>query len=156
MTASAEHGVRLATRDDLPAIRSVVDAAYRPYIERIGKKPGPMLADYEALVDRGHVQVAERDGGIEGVLVLIPDDGYLLLDNVAVAPGAQGTGLGRYLLACAEAAATAAGYDRIRLYTHAAMTESFGLYEHIGYSITHRARERGYDRIYMEKRIRPE
>ena len=46
--------IRAATAADVPAIVDVVDRAYRHYIARIGKPPGPMLDDYAAGVsERG-------------------------------------------------------------------------------------------------------
>jgi ribosomal protein S18 acetylase RimI-like enzyme len=142
---------RLATPDDLPALTRIVDAAYTPYIARIGRKPGPMLDDYAALVAAGQVHVLERDGEVQGLVVLIPQGDSMLLDNIAVAPAGQGKGLGRCLLAFAEATAEAAGYDAITLYTNEAMVENIGLYQRGGFVETHRAEERGFRRVYMRK-----
>ena len=38
--------LRAADAADAAAVAACVDAAYRPYIERIGRTPGPMLLDY--------------------------------------------------------------------------------------------------------------
>ena len=89
------HRLRLATRDDLASVQKIVQAAYAHYIARIGREPGPMLDDYAALIDAGRVHVGMRDGVVQGILVLIPQNDAMLLDNVAVAPEAQGSGLGR-------------------------------------------------------------
>ena len=40
--------IHLAGPDDQSSIEAVVEAAYRPYITLIGRKPGPMLDDYWA------------------------------------------------------------------------------------------------------------
>ena len=120
--------LRPATRDDLAAVQEIVRAAYTHYITRIGTEPGPMRDDYGALIGEGRVHVAERDNAVQGVLVLITQADAMLLDNVAVAPEAQGSGLGRRLLGFAEQAAIAAGYDNIKLYTNEMMTESIALY----------------------------
>lgn len=74
-----------------------------------------------------------------------------MLDNVAVAPEAQGRGLGRELLAFAEQRASDAGFREIRLYTNEAMTKNIDLYERFGYVETHRAVERGLRLVYMLK-----
>lgn len=150
-----EHDVRLAGSADVAAVETVVRSAYSRYVERIGRKPGPMLDDYGALVGSGHVYVAETRGVIHGVLVLLPQGSAMLLDNVAVAPEAQGRGLGRELLAFAERRAADAGFRVIRLYTNEAMTENIDLYERIGYVETHRVVERGLRRVYMLKRLDP-
>jgi len=142
---------RLATRDDLQAVEAVVRAAYGHYVARLGRKPGPMLDDYGALIERGLVHVLDHDGRVQGVLVLIPEARDMLLDNVAVVPEARGLGLGRGMLAFAERAAIALGYRSIRLYTNEAMTENISLYSRVGYVETHRAEEKGLRRVYMSK-----
>ncbi|HVV92441.1 MAG TPA: GNAT family N-acetyltransferase [Hyphomicrobiales bacterium] len=144
---------RRATRDDLSAIESIVGDAYSKYLTRIRLKPEPFRADYGVLIDRGCLYVAERDGIVRGILVLIPQADAMLLDNVAVAPVAQGTGLGRSLLEFAERAALAAGYRSIRLYTNEAMIENLALYSRIGYAETHRVEEKGLRRVYMVKAL---
>lgn len=143
--------MRLAQGDDRAAVEAVVRHAYTPYVARMGRAPGPMLDDYRALIGAGRVHVIERDGRVTGVLVLIPEAGTMLLDNIAVDPAAQGTGLGRQMLAFAEAAARAAGCAAIRLYTNEAMTENVGLYARLGYVETHRGEENGFRRVYMVK-----
>ncbi len=128
-----------------------MQAAYAPYVSRIGRKPSPMLDDYHALIEDGRVFVIEHEGAVRGALVLIPEENSMLLDNVAVAPAAQGLGLGRSMLKFAERMAIDCGYRRIRLYTNEAMTENIALYSRIGYSETHRADENGLRRIHMTK-----
>lgn len=143
--------LRPATRDDLAAVQEIVRASYAHYTARIGREPGPMLDDYAVLIGEGRVQVAERDGIVQGVLVLIQQGDAMLLDNVAVAPAAQGSGLGRMMLEFAEQAAVEAGYRAIKLYTNEAMTENVALYKRIGYAETHRVEEKGLRRVYMRK-----
>lgn len=143
--------VRLATPLDILAIQRIVRDAYSPYIARIGREPGPMSDDYTALIEAQRVQVLERDGAIDGLLVLIPEAEALLLDNVAVAPHAQGLGLGRALMAIAEQTALDLGYCAIRLYTNEAMVENLAIYQRLGYVETHRGEENGLKRVYMYK-----
>ena len=145
--------LRLAVPADVSEVAALVDRAYTGYIVRIGRKPGPMLDDYAALIAGGLVHVLCRDGRICGVLVLIEKDDHLLLDNAAVAPEAQGLGLGRRLVEAAEEVARNLGYATVRLYTHETMVENVALYEHLGFAVTHRATERGFDRIYMSKPV---
>lgn len=145
--------LRFAAPEEAAAVAALVDRAYAGYIERMGRKPGPMLDDYAALIADGLVRVMCRDGGICGVLVLIEKDDHLLLDNVAVDPAAQGLGIGQRLIGAAEDVARTLGYATVRLYTHETMVENVALYEHLGFSITHRTKERGFDRIYMAKAL---
>ena len=145
--------IRVATGADAPAITQIVEQAYRHYIPRIGKPPGPMLDDYAARVSEGVVWVIEEGGAIAGIIVLLPRPDHLLLDNIAVAPARQGSGLGLRLLAFAEVEAARRGYREIRLYTHQPMTENQRLYAAIGYQETGRGSEAGYDRVFMRKRL---
>jgi GNAT superfamily N-acetyltransferase len=101
-----EPRIRAATAGDVSAIALIVDQAYRHYIPRIGKPPGPMLDDYAARVAEGAVWVLEEAAVIAAIVVLLPAPDYLLLDNIAVTPERQGSGLGRRLLAFAEAEAS--------------------------------------------------
>ena len=98
--------------------------------------------------------VAEHDEKIVGVLVVGPDRKGFLLDNVAVHPAAQGRGIGRVLLAHAEAEAKRAGHRAIWLYTHERMTENRAFYQRIGYREFSRRTEHGFPRVYMRKRVR--
>ncbi len=136
---------------DRPAVEAVVQAAYAVYVPRIGRKPGLMLDDYAALIRQERVHVLEDGGRIYGIVVLIPEETSMLLDNVAVRPDAQGRGYGRTLIAFAEQAARDAGYGTIRLYTHEMMTENAAMYSRIGFVATHRIEEKGFRRIYMAK-----
>ena len=145
--------IRAATAADVPAIAKIVDQAYRHYIARMGKPPGPMLDDYAARVSEGAVWVLEEGTVLAAIIVLLPAPNYLLLDNIAVSPARQSLGLGRQLLACAQIEALRRGYREIRLYTHQTMVENQRLYASIGYEETGRGAEAGYDRVFMRKQL---
>ena len=85
--------IRAATAADVPAIVDIVDRAYRHYIARIGKPPGPMLDDYAARVSEDAVWVLQEGSAIAGILVLLSTPEYLLLDNIAIAPDPSSCGL---------------------------------------------------------------
>jgi len=89
--------IRLARPEDAEQVSAIVDAAYRAYIPRIGKKPGPMLDDYQRRIADGQVWVLANDTEIFGVLVMEQNAGGFLLDNIAVTPDRQGKGHGRVL-----------------------------------------------------------
>ena len=146
---------RRAEPTDAPALASCVEAAYHHYIPRIRKPPGPMLADYAEVIARHQVWVAEAERQIIGVLVLIPEEDALLLDNIAVHPDHQRRGIGRALLELADAEALCQGYDELRLYTHETMTENIALYTRSGWVETHRGHQDGYARVFMRKRLSP-
>ena len=145
--------LRAATEADVPRLTELVQAAYGHYVERLGGPPRPMTDDYTEVVRSARVTVAERDGGIVGLVVLrISDEGFLV-DNVAVDPSHQGEGVGRALLEHAEDAARGAGFDSIYLYTHERMSENLALYSRIGY-VEYDRRLHGEARIvYLRKKL---
>lgn len=145
--------LRPAEPGDEAAVTRCVRAAYAKYVPRMDREPAPMLADYGALIAAGEVHVLAAGGAPVGVLVMRPAADHLFVDNVAVHPDRQGRGLGRRLMAFAEGFARARGLSAVRLYTHVLMTENVELYRRLGFRVTERRQEDGYDRVYMEKRI---
>lgn len=146
--------IRRPRNKDAEAVRDVVLAAYQPYVAIIGTAPGPMMDDYASRIEADQVWVLEDAGEIAGVLVLEDGPDQFLLDNIAVRPDRQGMGFGRVLLDFAETEALRRGRNAIVLYTNALMTENIAIYAARGYVQTARRTEKGFDRIYMEKRLR--
>lgn len=128
-------------------------AAYQPYESRIGRQPAPMTADYAAIASAGSAWVAEEAGQLVGLLVLEPAADHLLLENLAVAPNAQGSGVGSRLLRLAEEQARARRLPEVRLYTNEAMTENLGYYPRRGYRETHRCIQDGFRRVFFTKPV---
>jgi ribosomal protein S18 acetylase RimI-like enzyme len=145
--------IRSARAEDATAITVCVTAAYRPYIARIGKPPGPMLDDYNEVIQQHRVLVLSEGTKLVGVLVLIKQNHSLLVDNIAVHPDYQGRGLGRRLMALAEEEARRLGFIAVTLYTNEQMTENIDLYKKLGYTETARVTEQGYHRVYMRKAL---
>ena len=144
--------IRLAVPGDRPVVERIVEAAYRPWAELIGVRPKPMDDDYAARIAAGRVHLLEEEG-VAGLIVLVPEDGVLLVNNVAVAPDRHGQGLGRALMAFAEAQARTAGLGALRLYTNALMEPNIALYGRLGYEITERRRSGPRDVVFMTKRL---
>ena len=153
--------IRQAIAADLPAIRELTRHAYARYVDRMDVVPAPVRNDYEAEAAAGQIWVlnlaepaAETSAsGLAGVIVLIEAGDSLLIENVAVSPAAQGTGLGRRLMEFAEYQARARGLSRMTLYTNEVMTENLAIYARLGYHETSRAQQDGYRRVFMEKRL---
>jgi len=145
--------LRLATAADRASVEALVEAAYAHYVERIGTIPGPMRDDYAAYIAADYVELLFDGAELVGLLVLIPKPSTLLLDNVAIAPSAQGRGFGRLLMRHAEARARELGYDSVTLYTQERMHENLAIYRRYGYVETHRAEELGLKRVYLRKTL---
>jgi ribosomal protein S18 acetylase RimI-like enzyme len=145
--------LRPATEADVPRLTDLVHAAYGHYVERIGRPPGPMTEDYAEIVRSHEVTVAEEGGEVVGLIVLGQDDEGFVVDNVAVHPSHQGTGVGRALLEHAEVAARRAGFDSIHLFTHELMAENLSLYARIGYVEYDRRVDGWARRVYLRKQL---
>jgi ribosomal protein S18 acetylase RimI-like enzyme len=145
--------LRPATTADVAAVEAIALAAYTPYVEAIGVRPGPLDDDYAAAVADGDTWVADQDGRVVGLLVLrmLPD--HALIENVAVSPESQRTGIGGRLLDHAEDRARQHGRPELRLYTHVRMTRNIELYTRRGFRET--SRESGHERarVFMTKRL---
>jgi ribosomal protein S18 acetylase RimI-like enzyme len=153
--------IRLARSSDVDAVRSIVRAAYEVYVPRIGREPAPMFADYQTLIGKSFVWIAESsraDGSsneIVGILVVIPGDSELLLENIAVAPARQGRGIGRALFQFAEDRARQIGLSAVALYTNERMVENIQPYRRLGYEELERRSEHGFARVYFRKLVAP-
>ncbi len=145
--------LRTAVEADAPQLLELARSAYTVYVERIGREPRPMADDYAAVIAEWDVTVAEREGEVVGLLVCGVSDEYggFAIDNVAVAPGLQGTGLGRRLLERGEQRGRAGGHSEVRLLTHETMTENLALYARIGYVEYERHPAGEFDLVYMRK-----
>jgi ribosomal protein S18 acetylase RimI-like enzyme len=143
--------IRPGLPEDAAAVTACVRAAYAGYVERIGREPAPMEADYAALIAAGAVWVADDAGRVVGVLVLQTQGRALLVENVAVLPERQGHGLGRELLGFAEGRGRMAGLAEVTLYTNEQMTENLRFYPALGYVETGRGVQDGFARVFFRK-----
>jgi N-acetylglutamate synthase-like GNAT family acetyltransferase len=145
--------VRRANLADAPAITRVIRAAYAHYPERIGARPRPMDDDYERVIRTDEVWVTAGAGGVDAVLVLAAAADHLFVENVAVAPSAQGAGRGRALLAHAEARAAELRLQEVRLLTHRLISENRSIYEHLGWERMAAPAEHRDWAVYYRKRV---
>lgn len=151
--------IRLAALSDRTGVEEIVHAAYEPWVAVVGGRPAPMDADYASLIAAGRVHVvapaASTDpADLDGLIVLIPEDGVLLVENVAVRPRSHGRGIGRALMEFAEVEARRLDLPAVRLYTHVKMARNLALYESIGYRETGRQAVPGGSLVHMSKRLR--
>lgn len=125
--------LRRATAADLPAVTALQQAAYAKNRPLLGVEPLPLLADYAQVFADYEVYLAERDGALDGVLILEPRADDLLIWSVATAPAAQGSGAGNRMLAFTEIRARELGRSCIRLYTGEPLTANIAWYTRHGY-----------------------
>ncbi|HEX8167234.1 MAG TPA: GNAT family N-acetyltransferase [Beijerinckiaceae bacterium] len=127
--------LRFAGPADLAALGELQRAAYVPNRAILGVEPLPLLFDYATLLGHYEAWVVEGEGGLAGALILDPRPDHLLVWSLATAPAAQGQGLGKRLLAAAEARARSLGLDTLRLYTGEKLTGNVRWYHRHGYAI---------------------
>ena len=142
-----------ANMGDLPVIQRIAHDAFAPYVPVIGKPPAPMMQDYAPFVAAGQVT---RTRAKDGFVVLVPRDDHLYLDTIAVAPAAQGRGIGRQLLTHAIDYARVLGLPRVHLCTNAKMTGNIALYQRFGFQVTGRGQQDGFERVFFDLSIAPE
>lgn len=143
--------IRQADSSDIPAVKACAEAAYSHYIERIGKPPAPMVADFATQAADGILWVVADGADVGGFVVFYPRGDHMHLENVAVSPHHQGKGLGKRLIVYVEDAGRAAGLAAVELYTNEKMTENLSIYPMLGYRETGRRYEDGFNRIYFRK-----
>jgi ribosomal protein S18 acetylase RimI-like enzyme len=143
--------MRFAVAADKAAVEELVRQAYQPWVGVIGMRPIPMEADYGDLIAARRVHVTGE--GPDGLIVLLPEDGVLLVENVAVRPGLHGRGIGRSLLAFAETEARRLGLPALRLYTHVKMARNIAIYESLGFVETGREEIDGRSALTMRKEL---
>ena len=128
--------LRRAMSADFDAVIAVQRAAYARNRVLLGVEPLPLQADYTAIFRDYEVWVT-GDDGITGVLILEPRPADLLIWSIATDPQRQQAGLGRTMLAAAEARAHALGLATMRLYTGATLQHLIDWYGRHGYTVEH-------------------
>ncbi|SNB55102.1 Acetyltransferase (GNAT) family protein [Arboricoccus pini] len=112
-----------------------------------------MIADYERALREHRIDLVRRNGEILGLIEMIFKTDHLLIENVAVQPKCQGQGLGRRLLAHAEAVAAAEGYGTIRLFTNKLFRVNLKLYAGLGFGTDREEPFKGGTKVWMSKAI---
>lgn len=145
--------LRRAEAADAAAVRALTRAAYAKWVPVIGREPKPMTANYQAAVRMNRIDLAYDDGELAGLIETIDRSDHLLIENVAVVPERHGQGIGRALMAHAEAVARAAGYRDVRLYTNRRFEANVQLYLRLGYAIDRDDTSELGVTVHMSKRL---
>ncbi len=145
--------IRVATADDLANIQSCAKDAYAMYIERMGREPAPMVADFASQIELGQVQAAVCGSTFVGYVVFYSEGDHLHLENVAVAPAHAGQGIGKKLVAYVEQTASDKDLAAVELYTNEVMTENLAMYPKLGYIETERKQQDGFNRVFFRKLV---
>ncbi|RUW63422.1 GNAT family N-acetyltransferase [Mesorhizobium sp. M7A.F.Ca.US.008.03.1.1] len=153
MSNNSSIRLRPAAPTDAAAIRDTVRAAYAKWVPVIGREPLPMRADYDKALLEHQFDVAVEDGRIVGMIETMLANDHLWIENVCVAPHAQGRGIGRLLLERAERKTIEAGRAELRLLTNGAFEANVSLYKKNGYTIDRQEPFMNGVTVYMSKRL---
>jgi ribosomal protein S18 acetylase RimI-like enzyme len=129
------NGLRRATLADLDAVVAHMRASFGPNAAIMGVEPLPLLADYSDIMATHETWLAERDGALEGVLILLPREDDLYIWGIATAPNLQRGGIGNRMLAAAESRAHALPRARLRLRTGKKLVNNVAWYQRHGFVI---------------------
>jgi GNAT superfamily N-acetyltransferase len=148
--ADAVH-LRVAREQNAEAIRRLTREAYAKRVEVIGREPLPMRVDYSEAVKKHRFDLLYSGSALMALIESVPDGDYLLIENVAVAPNAQGRGFGKRLMKHAEELAAASGLKGTRLYTNKLFAANLRLYEALGYRVDREEALNGGIAVHMSK-----
>jgi len=129
----------IAILDYEPAHQPAFRALNREWIVRyfaLDPIDNQMLDDPEGYIRKpgGHIFMASADGDLVGTCALLNEhDGVYELAKMAVAPRAQGLGIGWLLGQAAVAKARALGGRRVELLSNSRLTPALALYAKLGF-----------------------
>lgn len=116
------------------------------------------LDDVAARFRAGPVLIAEADGDLVGSLYCTLKEGGLYLTRMAVRPDCQKQGVGRALLAAAEAEARRLGAQRLTLRVRVNLPENRAYFERAGFTVTGQGQDPGrppYDAMQRPLGVAP-
>jgi GNAT superfamily N-acetyltransferase len=129
-------------------VHRLTQAAFAPYA-RLQPPSGAVAESVEhvaAVLTAGGGAVAERAGVAVGCLRWsLRDGGDLYVGRVAVDPGEQGSGIGRALMAWAEAEARRRGCGALSVGVRVALPENLAYFQRMGFVVTGEHRHDGFE-----------
>jgi GNAT superfamily N-acetyltransferase len=143
--------LRMAREQDADAIRKLTREAYAKWVAVTGREPLPMRVDYTQAVANHRFDLLCAGDDLVALIETVPDGEYLLIENVAVAPHAQGRGYGKRLLAHAETLAASSGRKGTRLYTNKLFGANLRFYAALGYRVDREEQLNGGIAVHMSK-----
>jgi GNAT superfamily N-acetyltransferase len=132
MTAPVPLHFRFATAGDIPALASVINAAFVVESFLHGTRTSP--EHLEAQMQKGRILIAEDDAhAILASMYMEPRGASAYLGMLAVEPTHQGSGLSRRLLEAAEELLRAEGFAALEITVLSLRPELMPLYRKLGF-----------------------
>ncbi|MGE4133491.1 MAG: GNAT family N-acetyltransferase [Bdellovibrionales bacterium] len=152
--------LRLARDEDVPAIRRLVNAAYKELAD-MGLNYTATYQDEDTTrerMSRGRTFVVERDGEIIGTVLLTTRNLFThrrtaYVSQLAIKPELKKLGLGRVLMDHCEELARAEGFEGVQLDTAQPAVHLVNWYHRRGYTVVGETHWEGktYDSFVFEK-----
>ena len=147
----SETSIRRGADSDADAITALTRDAYAKWIPLIGREPLPMTANYAEALRSHRFDLLFADEVLAALIETVPQDDWLLIENVAVRPAFQRRGYGVRLLRLAESMAMEAGLRGTRLYTNQRFIANLALYASLGYRVEREEARNGGVAVHMTK-----
>ncbi len=150
--------IRSPTPLELPECETVLLAAFAPFALRLGRElSDDAFSGLQSEDPERYMLVAVDNTVIRGVAICTARKNTWTIDQVAVAPGNQGKGIGSALIQRIERDAISEGAGELELDTAEIMTDLLRLYGRLGFTTIRKGppkhgRDR-FTRVFMQKPI---
>ena len=150
---------RPAGRREASRLEALAQAALKPFAPRFGAHAPLAGLDFERLVAERSVYVLDDEPGAAGgagpaaLMVARTGDRVMAIGLIAVRPDRQGRGLGRALIAYAEALARLSGLRRVELTVEQVLWEQHARYARLGYQPVDAREDDGIVRLILRKDV---
>lgn len=151
--------VRVCGYDAAPVVHALTQAAFAGY-EALDPPSGASRETVEAVrrdLEAAGGALAWLDSRPVGCLRFVVAADHLHVRRVAVTPELQGTGIGRALMAWAEAQAENRGLPRVTVGVRLSVPGNLAFYRRLGYEVVAEHAHPGYERptwVSMQKGVR--
>ena len=128
--------IRAARPDEAEAIVALIQRAFGEYRGKLRPESGALLETPETLkaaMKAGTILLAERAGRVLGCVSVRRKDNCAYAGRLAVEPMERGIGIGRALLAAAEALARRMGADRLRVDVRLKLRDNRAFFRALGF-----------------------
>jgi len=151
--------VRVCGYDAAPVVHELTQAAFAGY-EALDPPSGALRESVESVrrdLEAAGAALAWLDSEPVGCLRFVVAADHLHVRRVAVTPELQGRGIGRALMAWAEAQAENRGLPRVTVGVRLSPPGNLAFYRRLGYQVVAEHAHPGYDRptwVSMQKVVR--
>ena len=147
--------IRKAITNEKSQIEDIAFRAYQKYIDVIGAKPAPMIANFSNNLKNDCIFVIEdvQKHQIVGYAVIVIKDNEYWLENIAVEPTKSKQGIGTQLISYVEDYISKSASE-YQLYTNIKMHENVEWYKRIGFTELKRTEVEGFERVYFIKKLK--